>query len=345
MSGYGGAGPADEPGATRVPQAPRPPASVACIGAGTMGAGIALAFALGGSAATMVARRRSTLDAAWRRIEESAGLLTAAGRAPGADRETILGRITGITDLDAADLDADLVIESIREDITAKRRLFRVIEPRLGPSTILGTCTSSLPLAGLTEGLGRPEQFIGYHWFNPPELIGLVEIVPAAQTAAQVTDQIEAFSLAIGKQPVRVAADVPGFIANRLQYALIREAYHLVSVGACTPDDVDRVVTAGLGPRWAVIGPFMSMDLAGLDVHRAVAEQLFPQLSAGTAVPLMLTELTEAGALGAKTGRGLLGSYDEQQVQSVVERRARVLLALDSMLQPVTGISTGESSS
>ena len=326
MRGAGGAGPAGAPGA------PRPPASVACIGAGTMGAGIALAFALGGSAAAMVARRQSTLDAAWRRIEASAGALARAGRVP-AGREALLGRITGTTDLAGADLGVDLVVEAIGEDAAAKRRLYQLIGPRLAPSTIVGTCTSSLPLAGLATALGRPEQFIGYHWFNPPELIGLVEIVPTAQTAAQVTDRVEEFSLAIGKQPVRVAADVPGFIANRLQYALIREAYHLVSAGVCTPADVDRVVTAGLGPRWAVVGPFLSMDLAGLDVHRAVAEQLFPQLSVGTAVPPMLTALTEAGALGAKAGRGLLGRYDEQRVRSAVELRARVLLALDGLRQ------------
>ncbi|HJY00861.1 MAG TPA: 3-hydroxyacyl-CoA dehydrogenase family protein, partial [Streptosporangiaceae bacterium] len=233
------------------PSAPRPPGSVACIGAGTMGAGIALAFAIGGSAATMVARRQSTLDAAWRRIEASVGLLTAAGRLPGAEPEAVLGRIAGTTDLDGADLDADLVVESVAEDVAAKRRLYRAIEPRLGPSTILGTCTSSLSLAELAAGLTHPERFLGYHWFNPPELIALVEIVPAEATAAVVTDRVEAFSRAIGKQPVRVAADVPGFVANRLQYALIREAYHLVAAGVCTPADVDRVVTAGLGPRWA----------------------------------------------------------------------------------------------
>ena len=316
------------------PGAPRPPASVVCVGAGNMGAGIALAFALGGSAATMVARRQPTLDAAWRRIEESVSLLAAAGRVSGAEREGVFGRIAGTTDLDGADLSAELVVESVAEDVAAKRRCYRAIEPRLGPSTILGTCTSSLPLAELAAGLARPERFIGYHWFNPAELVALVEIVPAAQTAAQVTDRVEAFSLAIGKQPVRVAADVPGFIANRLQYALIREAYHLVSAGVCTPADVDSVITAGLGPRWAVIGPFMSMDLAGLDVHRAVAEQLFPRLSGDTAVPPMLTALTDAGALGAKAGRGLLGNYDEQQVRSLVELRARVLLALDGMRQP-----------
>ena len=320
-----------EAGEACEPAAPRPPDSVACIGAGTMGAGIALAFALGGSAATMVARRQSTLDAAWRRIETSVGLLTGAGRLPGAEPEAVLGRIAGTTDLGGADLGTDLVAESVAEDVAAKRRLYRAIEPRLGPATILGTCTSSLSLAELAAGLARPERFIGYHWFNPAELIALVEIVPAGATAAAVTDRVEAFSRAIGKQPVRVAADVPGFIANRLQYALIREAYQLVAAGVCTPADVDRVVTAGLGPRWAAIGPFLSMDLAGLDVHRAVVEQLFPRLSAATAVPPMLTALAEEGALGVKSGRGLLGRYDEQQVREVIELRARTLLMLDGL--------------
>jgi 3-hydroxybutyryl-CoA dehydrogenase len=313
-----------------------PPGSVACVGAGTMGAGIALAFALGGWAATMVARRQATLDAAWRRIEASAGLLTGAGRLAGADREAVLGRIAGTTDLDGADLSAELVVESVAEDVAAKRRLYRAIEARLGPSTILATGTSSLPLAELAAGLARPEQFIGYHWFNPPELVALVEIVPAGPTAAAVTDRVEAFSRAIGKQPVRVTADVPGFVANRLQYALIREAYHLVAAGVCTPADVDRVITAGLGPRWAAIGPFLSMDLAGLDVHRAVAEQLFPRLSAATAVPPVLTALTEEGALGVKSGRGLLGRYDEAEVREVIEVRARVLLTLEGLERETT---------
>jgi 3-hydroxybutyryl-CoA dehydrogenase len=320
-------------GAAAEPAGPRPPDSVACIGAGTMGAGIALAFALGGSAATMVARRQPTLDAAWRRIEASVGLLTGAGRLPGAGPEAVLGRIAGTTDLDGADLGTDLVVESVAEDVAAKRRLYRAIEPRLGPATILGTCTSSLSLAELAAGLDQPERFIGYHWFNPPELIALVEIVPAGVTAAAVTDRVEAFSRAIGKQPVRVAADVPGFVANRLQYALIREAYHLVAAGVCSPADVDRVVTAGLGPRWAAIGPFLAMDLAGLDVHRAVVEQLFPRLSAATAVPPMLTALAGDGALGVKSGRGLLGRYDEQRVREVIGLRARTLLTLDGLMR------------
>jgi len=311
--------------------APLPPRSVVCVGAGTMGAGMALAFALGGSAATMVARRQATLDTAWRRIEQSVGLMTAAGRLRDADTDAVLGRITATTDLDDAELTADLVIEMVAEDVAAKRELYRVIEPLLGPGTILATCTSSLPLAELAAGLARPGQFIGYHWFNPPELVDLVEIVPAKQTAATVTDLVMAFTLAIGKQPVRVAADVPGFIANRLQYALIREAYSLVETGVCTPAEVDLVVTTGLGPRWTVIGPFLSVDLAGLDVHQAVVQQLFPRLSTAADVPPLLAALRADGALGVKGGHGVLGSYDDDQTRAIAERRARVLLGLDSL--------------
>ena len=313
---------------------PLPPRSVVCDGAGTRGAGMARAFALGGSAATMVARRRTTLDAAWQRIEQSVALMIAAGRVRDADTDAILGRITAATDLDDADLTADLVIEMVTEDVAAKRALYRVIEPLLGPDTILATCTSSLPLAELAAGLARPGQFIGYHWFNPPELVDLVEIVPAGQTAAAVADRVTAFTLAIGKQAVRVAADVPGFIANRLQYALLREAYHLVEAGVCTPAEVDAVVTAALGPRWTVIGPFLSVDLAGLDVHQAVVQHLFPRLSTEPGVPPLLAALRADGALGVKGGRGVLGSYDDDQVRAIAERRARVLLGLDSLRGP-----------
>jgi 3-hydroxybutyryl-CoA dehydrogenase len=322
------------PGGTPGPGGPLPPRSVVCVGAGTMGAGMALAFAIGGSAATMVARRQATLDTAWRRIEQSIGLITAAGRLRDADTDAIIGRIAAATDLGDADLTADLVIEMVAENAGAKRQLYRVIEPLLGPDTILATCTSSLPLAELAAGLDRPGQFIGYHWFNPPELVDLVEIVPAERTAAAVTDRVTAFTLAIGKQPVRVAADVPGFIANRLQYALLREAYHLVEAGGCTPAEVDLVVTAALGPRWTVIGPFLSVDLAGLDVHQAVVEHLFPSLATTAGVPPLLAALRAEGALGVKGGRGLLGSYDDDKSRALAERRARVLLGLDSLRGP-----------
>src|SRR5262249_46529089 len=148
--------------------------------------GIALAFAMAGSTVTMVARRQATLDRACRRHEGSIRLLTETGLADAAGAAQTLGRITGTIDLEQVSFDADLVVESIAEDLAANRALYRAVEPRLGPSTILGTCTSVLPLSILAAALVRPERFIGYHWFNPAELVALVEIVPAERTAPEV---------------------------------------------------------------------------------------------------------------------------------------------------------------
>jgi len=127
------------------------------------------------------------------------------------------------------------------------------------------TNTSSLPLAVLADGLERPERFASLHWFNPPELIELVEVVGSEGTAPETIETLQAWVEALGKAPIVVRRDVPGFVANRLQHALLREAYALVDAGVCSLADVDRAVTHGLGARWAAIGPFETMDLAGLD--------------------------------------------------------------------------------
>jgi len=130
---------------------------------------------------------------------------------------------------------------------------------------------------------------------------------------------------------VRLARDAPGFVANRLQYALIREAYALVDEGVCDRRAVDAAVTAGLGARWAAVGPFESMDLAGLDVHLAVARRLFPLLSASPAPPPALGGFVEAGDLGVETGRGLRGGYSPDDAAALTHRRAATLLALTGL--------------
>jgi 3-hydroxybutyryl-CoA dehydrogenase len=291
-----------------------------------MGSGMALAFAGAGIPVALVSRRRSTLDRALAHAREAAQLLArhdAASRAEG-----VLERIQTTTDLDDVDVAADLVVESVVEDLHVKRDLLRAVEARVDPSTVLTTNTSSLPLEALQEVLHRPERFAGYHWFNPPELVRLVEVVRAPRTSEDTARQLVAWSEGIGKTPVLVRKGVQGFVANRLQYALLREAYALVERGVCTVEDVDRVVTAGLGPRWAAVGPFRSMDLAGLDVHQEVVRHLFPRLSNRRGVPLLLRRLVTGGALGAKSGRGLRGLYRSDTIRALGERRARVLLTL-----------------
>jgi 3-hydroxybutyryl-CoA dehydrogenase len=297
------------------------PGRVAVVGAGTMGAGIAVSFALGGCPVRLSARTERTLESARERIPEIARTLA---RDP-ADAFSAISLTTSTVDALA---DAELVVETITEEIEPKRELFALAERVAAPDAILATNTSSLPLSDLASALERPERLAGLHWFNPPELVELVEVVASSQTEPGVTEKLAAWVLRLGKVPVVLRRETPGFLANRLQYALLREAWALVESGVASFEDIDRALVHGLGARWAVIGPFQTLDLAGLDVHLAVARNLFPELSRATEAPAMLEGLVADGALGCKNGLGLLGVYGPEAVTEIVARRRRVLAGL-----------------
>ena len=283
------------------------------IGAGAMGAGIARVFADAGASVRLCARRESSLEAARPRLGENEALV----------------RLT--TSADDALAGAELVVETIVEELEPKRELLVRAEELAAPETILTTNTSSLPLAPLATKLRRPERFAGLHWLNPPELVELVEVVGAEATSRETVDALVDWMVQLGKVPVVVRRDVPGFVVNRLQYALLREAYALVDEGVCSFEDVDRAVVHGLGSRWAAIGPFETMDLAGLDVHAAVADNLWPELASGREPSPTIAEVLETGALGVKNGRGLRGEYDEAAAETLKERRDRVLAGLRAL--------------
>lgn len=288
----------------------RIPSRVAIIGAGTMGAGMAAVFALHGSSVRLTARRRETLEAAERRIETIAG---------GAAR-----RVSTTRDIAEAAEGADLVVETISEELEAKRAVLGAAE-RAAPGAFLTSNTSSLPLEAIGTLLARPERFAGLHWLNPPELVELVEVVGAGRTDPAVLTTLAAWMDALGKAPVVLPRQVPGFVVNRLQYALLREAFALVEEGVCTYEDVDRALTRGLGARWAAVGPFETMDLGGLDVFAAVARNLLPSLSSMTEPPAFLEQAVAEGALGVKTGRGLRGNYTPETIEAIAARRERIL--------------------
>jgi 3-hydroxybutyryl-CoA dehydrogenase len=273
------------------------PGEVAVMGAGTMGAGIARVFADAGCSVRVTARRQSSLDAARKRVGG--------------------GNVLFTTSLEEAAEGADLVVETIAEDVGAKRDVLGRAEKRAAPHATLATNTSSLRLEPLAAGLERPDRFAGLHFLNPPELVEAVEIVGTEQTAPETLDTLSSWMRALGKTPVVVRRDVPGFVVNRLQYALLREAYALVDGGVCSFADVDRAVTHGLGARWAAIGPFETMDLAGLDVHAAVAANLWPELSNSREPSPSIAEARERGSL-----RG------DDPAETLQARRDRVLRAL-----------------
>ena len=287
------------------------PREVAVIGAGTMGAGIARLFADGGASVRLMSRRESSLAAARERLGASAIGLT--------------------TSLDEALRGANLVVETIVEAPEPKREVLARAEELAAGDAILTTNTSSLPLAALADALGEPERFAGLHFLNPPELVELVEVVGAERTAPEILDTLVGWMDDLGKAPIVVRRDTPGFVANRLQYALLREAYALVDAGVCTFADVDRAVSHGLGARWAAIGPFETMDLAGLDVHSAVAANLWPELASEAEPSPSIARVLETGALGVKTGRGLRGPYSPADAAALSARRDRVLRGLGAL--------------
>ena len=272
------------------------PREVAVVGAGTMGAGIARVFADGGASVRLTARREESLEAARERAGEAVATTTDLGEA-----------LTG----------ADLVIETIVEEVEPKRTVLARAEELAGPNAILTTNTSSLSVDEVGGGLQRPERFAGLHFLNPPELVQVVEIVGGARTAPETLETLRGWMDELGKAPVVVRLDVPGFVVNRLQYALLREAYALVDAGVCGFEDVDRAVTAGLGARWAAIGPFQTMDLAGLDVHAAVAENLWPELATTSRPSRSIAAARERGSIRA--------DFDADELKA---RRDRVLRLL-----------------
>jgi 3-hydroxybutyryl-CoA dehydrogenase len=277
------------------------PREVAVIGAGTMGAGIARVFADGGARVRLSARRRESLDTARGRLGRAEVLLT--------------------TSLDEALDGADLVVETIVEEVEPKRAVLRRAEELAAPEALVTTNTSSLRLATLEDGLEQPERFAGLHFLNPPELVELVEVVGGRHTSPGSLETLADWMRELGKAPVIVRRDTPGFIVNRLQYALLREAYALVDSGVCSFKDVDRAVVHGLGARWAAIGPFETMDMAGLDVHAAVAANLWPELANGA-------EPSPSIAKAIESGGALRGDTPPEVLQA---RRNRVLRGLPAL--------------
>ena len=270
---------------------------VAVVGAGLMGHGIAQVFALGGHAVALhdavPAVRAGVRDRIARNLAEL-GL-------PPAALDAIIVR----DDLAATVADADLVVECIAEDLAAKQALFAAVEPLARPDAVLATNTSVIRVTDIMGGLQRRERALATHWWNPPHLVPLVEIVATPWTDPAVVDVMMALHAALGQTPVHVKKDVNGSIGNRLQMAMWREALHLVETGVADAATIDAVVKASFGRRLAVLGPLENADLIGLELTRAIHANLFPTLDARPHPSPLLDGLVGAGHLGMRSGEGL----------------------------------------
>lgn len=275
---------------------------ITIAGAGTMGYSMADIFAQQGYEVTLWNHRQATLDRAKTKISAGA-----------------VDKITYTTSLDAF-RGRDLIVESIVEDLDSKLAFYQEMTPLADARTLIATNTSGLSINKLAEAVTGPDRFLGMHWFNPPTLVPLIEIIKNHHTRPEVATAIYDLSLAIGKKPVVVEQDVPGFAANRIQLAVLREALSLVQKGVVSVEGIDAVMKYGLGFRWACLGPLETIDFGGLDVFEHISEYLMPDLEDSHEVPPLLAEKVKNGCLGVKSGKGF---YDYSGDKAKEATRAR----------------------
>jgi 3-hydroxybutyryl-CoA dehydrogenase len=298
---------------------------VAVIGAGLMGPGIAQVFAQRGFHVYLVSRSEASLARAKSKLQANLATFVACGLTTSDAMQATIERVAFSTDVAEGVADAGFVVETISEDIEAKRRLFANLD-RLAPrSAILATNTSGLAIRDIARDISRPERTLTAHFWNPPHLLPIVEVVGNEVTPPDIIDTTVALLRQVGKDPIVLRRDVRGFIGNRLQYALLREALSLVQSGVASAEDVDQVVKKSFGRRLSTVGPLETCDLGGLDLAYHISSYLFRELDASTDAPPVLREHFERGELGAKSGRGL-HEWPAKSAEETLRRRDEELL-------------------
>ena len=303
---------------------------VAVIGAGLMGHGIALEFAVAGHRVAITDASAASLERGLANMGSGARTLAQLGLAPRAACDSALERVTACAALHEAVAGADLVIEAVSEDLPLKQCIFAELDAICGAGVVLASNTSTFMPSALAAGTRRPRRILVAHYFNPPHLLPVVELVPHADTDPAVMARMRDLYQALGKRPVVLRREIAGFIANRLQHALLREAVALVEAGVASAQEVDAAVSGSFGRRLAVAGPFEVSDLAGLDVIAAIARELWPELAAGTTVAELLARPAAAGHYGAKSGRGF-GDWPPAKVDAAKRRIATALAAIAAL--------------
>jgi 3-hydroxybutyryl-CoA dehydrogenase len=291
---------------------------IAVIGAGLMGHGIAYLFAAGGHDVRVhdpVAAAREMLP---QRLRDICDLL-------GTDRG-VANRVTAGESLEWAAKDTGIVIEAALEQLPLKQAIFAELERVAPADAILASNTSALPINRIAAGLNNRQRILGAHFWNPPHLVPLVEIVLMGPENRPAADRLAAVLHAVGRHPVLVHRDIPGFIGNRLQHAMKREAIALVASGVCDAETIDDVVKQGFGARLGVLGPMEQSDLVGLDLTKNIHDTLMPDLDVTPTTHPYLRTLVENGELGMKSGKGFR-QWTRQGAEAVRDRLRRALVA------------------
>ncbi|HEY8893134.1 MAG TPA: 3-hydroxyacyl-CoA dehydrogenase family protein [Clostridium sp.] len=299
--------------------------NVAVLGTGTMGHGIALLSAKAGLNVVMYGRSDESLNRGFNSIKNALNLLKTEGKLDDKSYEEILGKIKGVKTIEEAAKDADFIIESLAEDLELKQNIFQRLDEICSPEVILASNTSGLSPTGLAKDTTHKERVIVAHFWNPPQLMPLVEVVPGEETSQDTIVTTLEWVEFIGKKAVRMEKECLGFIGNRLQLALLREALYIVEKGWAKPEEVDKAMEYGHGRRLPVTGPLCSADLGGLDIFNNISSYLFKDLCNYTEPSKLLMDKVYGGELGSKSGIGFY-NWTPEFLEKRQKERTEVLL-------------------
>ncbi len=297
----------------------------AVLGTGTMGPGMGAVLARAGLEVTLFDVKPEALERAQGMVSMVEGVLDRL-EVPKHD-----GSLSYESDRAAALDGVDVVAEAVPEQLELKRQLFVEIEDEISDRAIIASNTSGIPATKLAEGLKHPERVVGWHWSNPPHLIPMNEIIPGEQTSPETTAAIQELTRRIGYHPVTLRKEVPGFVENRVLYAIMRECLALVDEGVIDVEGLDLNVQWGIGYKLAVVPPIQLLDMAGLDIYTSVAGYLNQSLSDEKGISRTATDLKEQGRLGIKTGGGFF-DYSPERVKELQQQRAAALVAVRKAL-------------
>lgn len=289
--------------------------TVGVVGAGSMGSGIANLAAMSGFQVILRDIEEKYLQSGISRMEKFMAKSVARGKMTGEQKQETLARIRTTTDMNDMK-EADIVIEAVIEDLELKKEVFRQLDEIVSENVILATNTSSMSITVIASATKRPERVAGLHFFNPAQIMKLVEVVRGYGTSDETVDELKEFSKALTKEPIEVKKDTPGFIVNRIMIPQFIEAIRLLEEGVASAEDIDKAVTLGLNYP---MGPFTLQDYAGVDIGLHVMEYLKEEFNDDRfAPPLLIKQLVRAGRIGQKAGAGFY-DYNKEKKEAMTK--------------------------
>ncbi len=305
--------------------------NISIAGAGIMGASFAQIFGQYGYNVTLYDISEESISKAKELIKMNQKNAISENVITEEESKKSLSNIEYTLDADSFK-DADFVIEAIAEKMEIKHKFWERISNIVSKEAVLTTNTSGLSINKISEAVNIPERFCGMHWVNPPHIIPLVEIIAGDNTKQETLDIVNKIALSIERKPVMVKKDASGFVLNRLQYALLREAFYIVENDIASVEDVDKVMKYGLGRRYACIGPFETVDFGGIDIFYTIGSYMFKELSNSQEVSNILKELYEEGNYGVKSGKGFY-DYSGDKGEKAIEKRDKDFIKVAKSLE------------